>query len=95
MKSVSGDLHYVHKLYARYHDLSSNGSPDTLVTRLLYYTKCQSRKRAIIQSNIHQILAKVHQVIYTLDTICEPNIMSLAQALLEIFCSPGPLFLNA
>ena len=94
MKSLSGDLHYVHKLYVRYHDPSSNGSPDILFTRLLYYTKCQSRKRAIIQSNIHRILPKVYQVIYTLDTICEPNIMVLAQALLEIFCSQGPLFVE-
>ena len=26
---------------------------------------------------------------YTSDTICEPNIMILAQAVLEIFCSQG------
>ena len=32
-------------------------------------------------------LPKVNQVIYTLDTICDPNIMTLAQAVLEIFCS--------
>ena len=28
-----------------------------------------------------------NQVIYTLDTICEHNSMTLAQAVLEIFCS--------
>ena len=84
VKSLSGDPHYVHKLYARYHDPSSNGSPDILFTWLLYYTKCQSRKRAIIQKNIHRMLPKVNQVIYTLDTICEPNIMILAQAALDI-----------
>ena len=28
MKSLSADLHYVHKLYAQYHDPSSNGTPD-------------------------------------------------------------------
>ena len=37
-----------------------------------------SQKREIIQSNIYRILPKINQVIYTLDTICEPNIMVLA-----------------
>ena len=31
-------------------------------------------------------LPKSYQDIYTLDTICDPNIMTLAQAVLEIFC---------
>ena len=31
------------------------------------------RKREIIQPNIDRILPKVHQVIYTLDTICMPK----------------------
>ena len=53
---------------------------DNLVTR------CQSRKRGIIQSNSYGNLPKVHQVIYTLDTICVPNIMILAQAALQVFC---------
>ena len=30
---------------------------------------------------------EVNQVIYTLDTIYDPNIMTLAQAVLEEFCS--------
>ena len=30
---------------------------------------------------------KINQVIYTLDTICDPNIMTLAEAVLEVFCS--------
>ena len=60
---------------------------DILFTRMLYYTKCRSRKREIIQSNIYRILPKVNQVIYTLDTICEPNIIVLTQAVLQIFCS--------
>ena len=54
---------------------------------LLCYTECQSPKREIIQSNIYRILPKVNQVIYTSDTICELNIMILAQMVLEIFCS--------
>ena len=57
-----------------------------LLTRLLYYTKCQSRKRVIIQSNIYRILAKLNQVIYALDTICMPKIMIIAQAVLQVFC---------
>ena len=84
MKRLLGD--YVHKLYARYHDPSSNGAPDILFTRLLYLTKYQSRKRVIIKSNIYRILPKDNQVIYALDAICEPNIMILAQAVLDIFC---------
>ena len=77
-----------------YHDPSSSGSPDILLTRLLYYTKQRSWKRQIIQSNIYRILPKVNQVIYTLDTICEPNIMTLAQAVLELFCSQGSIGLQ-
>ena len=34
---------------------------------------------------------KVNQVIYTLDTICDPNIMTLAQVVLEIFCSQSSI----
>ena len=45
------------------------------------------KKREIVQSWILGILPKVNQVIYTLDTICDPNIKTLAQAVLEIFCS--------
>ena len=33
-----------------------------------------------------QNFTKVNQVIYTLDTICNSNIMTLAQAVLDIFC---------
>ena len=65
---------------------------DNLETMLLYYTKCQSWKREIIQPNIHRILPKLNQVIYTLDTVCLPDIMILAQAVLQIFCLQGPLW---
>ena len=44
-------------------------------------------KREIIQSWIYRILPKANQVIYNLDKICDANIMTLAQAVLEIFCS--------
>ena len=40
-------------------------------------------KRDIIQSRILRIVPKVDQVIITLDTICDPNIMTLAQAVLH------------
>ena len=51
-------------------------------------TRCQGQKRGIIQSNIYKNSTKVDQVIYTLETIYEvvPNIMILAQMLLQIFC---------
>ena len=53
---------------------------------LLY--KTPNSEREIIQANINRILSKDNQVIYTLDTICEPDIMILAQAVLHIhvFC---------
>ena len=51
---------------------------DNLETMLLYYTKCQSWKRQIIQSIIYRIMPKINQVSYTLDTICELNFMILA-----------------
>ena len=72
------------------HYSSSSSSPDILLRRLLHYTKCQSLKREIIQPNIYRISPKANQVIYTLDTICEPN-MSLAQAVLQIFCWQGSI----
>ena len=77
-------VNHVPKLYARYHDLSSSGSPDILFKSLLNYTKCQSQKRDIIQPNICQKLI-------TLDTVSMANIMTLAQAVLQIFCSQGSL----
>ena len=94
MKSESGDLHHVSQLYAWYHDPSSSGCPDILFTRLLFHTKRQSRKRELIQSTTYRNLPKVNQVIYTLDTFCIPNIMTLAQAVLEIVCSQGPLWVK-
>ena len=33
---------------------------------------------------------EVYQVIHTLDTICDPNTVALAQAVFEIFCSQAP-----
>ena len=47
-------------------------------------TRCQGQKRGIIQSNIDRNVSKNNQV--TADKICVPNIMILAQMLLQIFC---------
>ena len=41
-----------------------------------------------------QNFAKIKQVIYTLNTICEPNIMVLAWAVLKIFCWHGSINLQ-
>ena len=41
--------------------------------------------------DIDRILPQVNQAIYTLDTICEPNIMILAQVVLQIFCWKGSI----
>ena len=65
-----------------------------MLTKLLYYTKCQSQKREKSQPNINRILPKVNQVIYTFDTICVSNIMILAQAFLQILCWQGPLWVK-
>ena len=40
------------------------------------------------------ILPKVNQVIYTVDTICNPNIKTLNQEVLEIFCSQASIGLH-
>ena len=57
----------------------------------LGYDEKRKRKREIIESLIYIILPKVNQVIYTLDTIYDSNIMTLAQAVLEIFCSQASI----
>ena len=49
----------------------------------------------IIQQNIYWILPKVNQFMYVLDTICAPNIMILAQAVLQIFCWQGSIDLQS
>ena len=94
MKRQSSHLHHVPRQYAWYRDPSSSSSPDILLTRLLYYTKCQSWKREIIQPKIYGILPKLNQVIYTLDTICRPKIMIIARAVLQVFCWQGPVLVK-
>ena len=48
-------------------------------------------KREIIQSWILEILPNGNKVIYTLNTICDSYIMTLAQAVLEIFCTQASI----
>ena len=43
---------------------------------------------------LEKILPNVNQVIYTLNKICLLNIMTLAQAVLHIFCSQSPLWVK-
>ena len=74
-----------------------NCMPDFMIKRFSSYFvhktallhKTTKSEREIIQSNSYRILSKVNQVIYTLDTICMSNIMTLAQAFLQVFCSQG------
>ena len=94
MKPQSAYLHYVPKQYAWYCNPSSSSSPDILLSRMLYYTKCQSRKREVIQPNIYGILSKRNQVIHTLDTICMPKFMIVAHAVLQVFCWQGPVWVK-
>ena len=55
---------------------------------------CKGQKRVIIQSHIYRNLPNINQVIYTIDTICVPNIMILPQMLLQIFCWQGSIGLQ-
>ena len=50
------------------------------------WVKCLSRKRGIIQSNIHRILRKVNQVIHIMYLNCMIDAIILAQAVLQVFC---------
>ena len=54
--------------------------------------QCVSWKREIIQPNTE--FHEQFQVIYTLDTICVSNIMILTQAVLQILCWQGPLWVK-
>ena len=50
-----------------------------------FTTQNASQKREKSQPNIHRILPKVTQVIYTMATVYTPNIMVRAQAVIQIF----------
>ena len=39
-----------------------------------------------IQPNVYRILPKVNQIIYTMETVCVPNMMIVAQVVLQLFC---------
>ena len=94
MKRQSDNLPYVPKQYAWYRDPSSSSSPDILLTSCFTIQNALSLKREIIQPNIYRILPKLNQVIYTLDTICMPKIMIIAQAVLQVFCWQGPVWVK-
>ena len=81
-------------MHAKFHYPISSGSPDILLTRLLYYTKCQSQKREIIQSNIYGILLKLNHVMYILDTICVPKIKIITEAVLQASCGQNPVWVK-
>ena len=66
----------------------------TFCSQGCFSTQNDSRKREIIQSNIYRILPNLNQVIYTLNIFCIPNIMSLAEAVLQIFCTKSPLWVK-
>ena len=82
-----------------------NCMPDMILTQaVVYYSvfcsqdcftiyKMSKLEKGGNSVNIYRILPKVNQIIYTLDTISEPNIMILAQAVLQIFCSEGSIAL--
>ena len=61
------------------------GVNETLCPQHMLASKDNLETREIIQSNIYRNLPKVNQFIYTVDTICVPNIMTLAQMVLLIF----------
>ena len=65
------------------------------VLRIFCWQDCFTIRNAKVgQGSFYRILPKVNQVIYTLDTICEPiceSAMILAQAILRIFCWQGSI----
>ena len=65
-----------------------------LVFTTSYWLIMKKRKREIIQSWIWSIFPKNNQVIYTLDTICGLNIMTLAEAVHEVFVHKLPFRFN-
>ena len=93
MKSSLGHLHGVLKLFAWYHEPSSSSSQDILLTRLLYYTKCQSRKREITQPNIYRICQTLIRS-STRCTQCACQISWSYLVVLQIFCWQGPLWVK-
>ena len=49
------------------------------------------RKTEKGDNSVMGILPKLNKVIYILDTIYDPNFITLAQAVLEIFCSQASI----
>ena len=77
-KSKSGNLHHIP------HCMSDSMILAKAVIQIFCGPGFQSRKREITQPYLYRALPKFNQVIYTLDTICMPKIMILAQAVLPV-----------
>ena len=75
-------------------EVLANSSEFTVFVKHYAPTICLPLKIIEASSKFHGNCPKVNQVIYTLDTICMVNIMILAQAVLHVFCSQGPLWVK-
>ena len=94
-KLIRSSTPWIQSVYGKYYEPSSSGGVlQIFCSQDPLWIKCLSLKRRIIQSNVYKILPKVNQAIYNSDTICMPNIIILAQAVLHIFCSQGPLWVK-
>ena len=76
------------------HTLAPKGNLQMTNFCLIPLEESPCRNREIIHSNIYRHLPKVNLVIHTFDTMCMPNSMILAEAVLQIFCSQGPLWVK-
>ena len=74
----------------KYHDPSLSGSWDILFITFHWLILRKTEKGDNSVMDLEK-LPKVNQVIYTLLTILDPNITTLAQAVLEIFFSQGSI----
>ena len=93
-KSITYTLHNANeKLETRAGVYETLCPHDMLASKDNLETRCQGQKRGIIQSNIYRNLPKVNQVMYTVHTICVPNIMILSQ-MLQMFCWHGSIGLK-
>ena len=70
---------------AKYHDPSSSGYPDISFTMSLM-AKLPKSKKEHNSVKYSQNFTKVNQVICIMFPNCMPDIMNLAQAILQIFC---------
>lgn len=93
LESQSGYAYVVPKLYAKYHEAGSSNSLDIFFTmqnaQYLYILNLTISKSEI-EYNPYikcKIWSKVYQVIFVSNPNIMPNILKLAQAILQIFFS--------